>query len=202
MVVIEPTFEIDPKGRVLCQSHSKYLSFLQTQLTDLEERQMEKQLTCISCAHYINDECYFPRSEIDKIEYDRLYRSYFQCNLCGNKIDLMLTVMQKIYLEVKFNTEMPLICCNCYSSLEEKKFIRNNNNRIIGSILFYLPIISLMVTFFRLTIVTVLISILIGIVLKIIVKQKDHQSLFLFDLLEGRKFYKKYFRNKNKMSST
>jgi hypothetical protein len=201
MVVIEPSFEVDTKGRVLCQSHSKYPSFLQPQFSARDERLLEKQFTCKICDHYINDECYFPRSEIDKIEFDILHKSRFQCNLCGNKIDLMLTVMQKIYLEVRFNTNMPLICCECYSSLEKKNYIRSNNNRIFGSILFYLPIISFMISLFRPTIVVVVISILIVIVLKVIIKQFGHQSLFLFDLLEGRRFYKKYFRNKDKLSS-
>ena len=201
MVVIEPSFEIDEKGRVICQSHSKYPHFIKPAMTPSEERRMEKQLTCISCSHYINDDCYFPKSEIDKIESDRLNRSRFQCNLCGNKIDLMLTVMQKIYLEVKFNTVMPLICCDCYSSLDHKRYIKNNNNRIILSILFYIPIISFMITLFRPTFVIVFISILVGIVLKIITKRFSSQSLFIYDLLEGRRFYKKYFRDKNKVNS-
>ncbi|GAG91599.1 unnamed protein product, partial [marine sediment metagenome] len=74
------------------------------------------------------DECYFPGSEIDKIELDRLTRSRFQCNLCGNKIDLFLTIIQKIYYEVKFNMKMPLICCSCYESLQKKKFERIIDN--------------------------------------------------------------------------
>jgi hypothetical protein len=201
MVVIEPSFEIDEKGRVICQSHSKYPLFIKPAMTPSEERRMEKKLTCLSCSHYINDDCYFPKSEIDKIELDRLNRSRFQCNLCGNKIDLMLTVMQKVYLEVKFNTDMPLICCDCYSSLEQKRYIKNNNNRIIFSILFYIPIIFFMITLFRPIFVIVFISILLGIVLKIIIKRFSSQSLFIYDLLEGRRFYNKYFRNKNKVNS-
>ena len=201
MVVIEPSFEIDEKGRVICQTHSKYPLLIKPTITPTEDRQMEKQLTCISCSHYVNDDCYFPKSEIDKIELDRLNRSLFQCNLCGNKIDLMLTIMQKIYLEVRFKTDMPLICCDCYSSLEEKRYIKNNNNRIILSILFYLPIIIFMITLFRPTIVVVFISILFGIVLKIIIKRTGSQSLFIFDLLQGRRFYKKYFQNKNEVDS-
>ena len=201
MVVIEPSFEIDEKGRVICQSHSKYPHFVKPVMTPLEDRQMEKQLTCISCSHYLNDDCYFPKSEIDKIELDRLNRSRFQCNLCGNKIDLMLTIMQKIYLEVRFNTDMPLICCDCYSSLKEKRYIKNNNNRIILSILFYLPIVIFMITLFRPTFVVIFISFLFGIVLKIIFKRIGSQSLFIFDLLQGRRFYKKYFRNKNEVNS-
>ena len=56
MVVIEPTFEIDEKGRVICQSHSKYPYFIQPNKTDFEDEQMEKELTCLTCSHYKNDE--------------------------------------------------------------------------------------------------------------------------------------------------
>jgi len=122
MVVIEPSFEIDEKGRVICQSHSKYPHLIKPDKTYLEDLQMEKQLTCKSCSHYINDDCYFPKSEIDKIELDRLNRSRFQCNLCGNKIDRMLTIVQKIYFEVKFNMSMHLIFFTFYKSFDEKKF--------------------------------------------------------------------------------
>jgi len=198
MVVIEPSFEIDEKGRVICQSHSQYPRFLQPNLTKLEEIQMEKQLTCKACTHYTNDDCYFPKSEIDKIESDRLSRSRFQCNLCGNKIDLMLTIIQKIYFEVKFNTEMPLICCNCYLSLEEKKFIEYNRRRIFESLSFYTPSIFLIINPFPYNLVAVFIYLLFVIVLKIIIKQKFHYSLFLLDLLKGKKFYEKNFRDKDK----
>lgn len=197
MVVIEPSFEIDEKNRVICQSHSRYLQFLKPKMNSYEELIMEKQLTCKLCDHYINDDCYFPRAEIDKIEFDRLNRARFQCNLCGNKIDLMLTIMQKIYFEVKFNTVIPLICCSCYQSLEEKKYITNNLLRILLSILFYLPIIVIASMFVRLTLISILIAVLVGILLKIIIKQKTHYSFFIYDLIRGIRFYKKLFRDRN-----
>ncbi|NVM17066.1 MAG: hypothetical protein HWN80_05070 [Candidatus Lokiarchaeota archaeon] len=201
MVVIEPSFEIDEKGRVICQSHSKYPQFLRPPMTHLEELQMEKQLTCKSCAHYINDDCYFPRSEIDKIELDRLNRSRFQCNLCGNKIDRMLTIIQKIYFEVKFNMNMPLICCNCYLSLEENKFIENNRRRIIESLSFYTPSIFLIINPFPFNFIATFVFILFVIALKIFIKHRFHYSLFLLDLIKGKRFYEKNFRDQNKLDS-
>jgi len=55
MVNIEPSFEIDEKGRVICQSHSKYPHFLQPNKTPLEERQMENEsISCLlSCKKFI-----------------------------------------------------------------------------------------------------------------------------------------------------
>ena len=158
---------------------------------------MEKQLTCKTCSHYINDDCYFPKSEIDKIELDRLNRSRFQCNLCGNKIDRMLTIVQKIYFEVKFNMNMPLICCNCYQSLEEKKFPEYFRRRIWESLSFYLPSLILIINPFPFNLIAAFTYVLFIFILKIIIKLKFHYSLFLVDLLKGKKFYDKYFRDKS-----
>jgi hypothetical protein len=202
MVVIEPSFEIDGKGRVLCQFHSKYPLFIEPKMTSTEELQMEKQLTCITCSHYIKDNCYFPKSEIDKIELDRLSRSRFQCNLCGNKIDRMLTIMQKIYLEVKFKMEMPLICCNCYQSLNEQNFMEYIKKRIVESLSFYTPSFFIIINPFPFNVILSFIYIVFVIFLKIIIKQKFHYSLFLLDLLKGRKYFKKHFLNNNKLDLT
>ncbi len=199
MVVIEPSFEIDEKGRVICQSHSEYPHLIRPGKTYLEELQMEKDLTCKSCSHYINDDCYFPKSEIDKIELDRLNRSRFQCNLCGNKIDRMLTIVQKIYFEVKFNMNMPLICCNCYLSLEEKKFTEYYKRRLWESLSFYLPCLILIFNPYPFNLIFVIIYILFIFVVKIVIKLKFHYSLFLMDLLEGKKYYDKYFRDRDKL---
>jgi len=196
MVNIEPSFEIDEKGRVICQSHSMYPHFLQPNKTPFEERQMENELTCLTCSHYENDECYFPKAEIDKIELDRLTRSRFQCNLCGNKIDLMLTLMQKIYYEVKFNMKMPLVCCNCYESLKKKKFEEYFIKRIWESLSFYLPSIFLLINPFPFNIIAVLGYVAFIVVFKIIIKLKFHYSLFLMDLIKGKKFYDKNFKDK------
>ncbi|MHA2289658.1 MAG: hypothetical protein ACXABG_12815 [Promethearchaeota archaeon] len=193
MVVIEPSFEIDEKGRVICQSHSNYPHFIEPHMTPSEELQMEKKLTCITCSHYENDDCYFPKSEIDRIELDRLNRSRFQCNLCGNKIDRMLTIMQKIYLEVKFKMNVPLICCNCFQNIKEHKFMEYNRRRIFESLSFYTPSIFLIINPFPFNIISFLTYIIFVFVLKIIIKQKFHYSLFLLDLLKGRKFYEKNF---------
>ncbi|MFX0075001.1 MAG: hypothetical protein ACFE96_06130 [Candidatus Hermodarchaeota archaeon] len=195
MIVVEPSFEIDEKGRVICQSHSNYPQFIKPDKTYLEEMQSENQLTCKSCLHYINDDCYFPKSEIDKIENDRLSRSRFQCNLCGNKIDRMLTIIQKIYLEVKFNMNMPLICCNCYQNLREKNFSVYLRRRIWESLSFYVPSLFLLINPYPFNIFAAFTYTLFVIVLKIIIKQKFHYSLFIVDLINGRKFYNKHFRD-------
>ncbi|NHJ20189.1 MAG: hypothetical protein EAX91_04535 [Candidatus Lokiarchaeota archaeon] len=196
MVVVDPSFEIDEKGRVICQSHSNYPNLIKPNKTYLEELQLETLLTCKSCSHYVNDDCYFPKSEIDKIEIDRLSRSRFQCNLCGNKIDRMLTIMQKIYFEVKFNMKMPLLCCSCYQNIKNDKFPEYLRRRIRESLLFYTPSVFLLINPYPFNLIVAFVYALSAFLLKIIIKQKFHYSLFLVDLLNGRKFYKKYFKNK------
>ena len=113
MVVIEPSFEIDEKGRVICQSHSKFPHFIQPAKTYFEELQMEKELTCISCSHYINDDCYFPKSELKKIRF-RVHLRRFRCELCGNPITKLHNVLHKKLTERRGNVEIALICCSCW----------------------------------------------------------------------------------------
>jgi hypothetical protein len=126
MYCVEPTFEIDDMGRALCQCHSNYAYFIAPGKSYFQERQLERLLTCKSCSHYFDNDCYFPKTEIDKIEYDRLRRNAFICKLCGNKIDRMFTVIQKLYLKEKYNVEIPLICCLCYESLNHNEYLEES----------------------------------------------------------------------------
>jgi hypothetical protein len=196
MTFIEPSFEIDEKGRVICQSHSKYPQFIKPEKTPFEEMQMETQLTCKTCSHYKNDDCYFPKADIDEIEFDRINRTRFECNFCGNKIDRMLTIMQKIYLEENFQMKMPLICCSCYESLINNKFDEYFKKRIWEALLFYTPVLFSLGNPFPTNLIFAIVSFLGVIILKFIIKQYFHYSLFLIDLLKGKKFYDKNFRDK------
>ena len=93
MHFIEPTFEIDGKNRVICQRHSSYPFFVMPGKTRYQNVYMEKILTCLTCSHYLDNECFFHKSEIDEIERNRLKKKRnFSCKLCGNKIDRMLTI--------------------------------------------------------------------------------------------------------------
>ena len=195
MTFIEPSFEIDDKGRVICQSHSNYPQLIKPEKTTFEEMQMEAQLTCKTCLHYKNDDCYFPKADIDKIEFDRINRTLFECNLCGNKIDRMLTIIQKIYFEKKFHMKMPLICCICYENLKKKKFDAYFNKRFWEALIFYAPVLFSFSNPYPTNLFLAIGSFFIIVVLKFIIKQHFHYSLFLIDLLKGKKFYDKYFRD-------
>lgn len=130
MDTIEPKFEIDESGRVLCLKHSKYEFFKDPQITQFQPHLLEKQLTCKSCIHYHNNNCYFSKLLIDQIEYKRTKkRKGYTCKLCGNKIDRMLTIIHKKYYKEKYNVNFPLICCACYDALKKDKYMESNRFR-------------------------------------------------------------------------
>ncbi|MBD3197633.1 MAG: hypothetical protein GF317_21440 [Candidatus Lokiarchaeota archaeon] len=152
MAHINPEFTIDRKGRVLCKKHSNY-QFLKEQIFShlIDSRLIEKELTCKTCTHYFKDNCFFPRSEIDKIEYDRVIKKAFKCKLCGNKIDRMFTVIHKLYYEENFYVKIPLICCVCYEGLKRDKFMEFSKKRLSklnydSIITFFILIILLILT--------------------------------------------------------
>lgn len=124
MSFVEPSFEIDHKGRVLCQYHSQYAFFIKPGKTSSEEEYLEKILTCKTCQHYRENDCYFPTLEINKIESDRI-KAQFRCKLCGNLIHRIFTVIHKLYVKERYNIDMPLICCNCYENIKENSLIEN-----------------------------------------------------------------------------
>ena len=124
MGIVEPYFKIDKFGRVICKLHSNY-----DKINAMSEKKapiphFDLMLTCKTCDEYLNDNCYFPKSAIDQIEYDRLKTKAFRCKLCGNRIDRMWTVIYKLYYKEKYNIEMPLICCGCHDSLKNKSFMQ------------------------------------------------------------------------------
>lgn len=200
MSIINPTFEIDEKGRVICQMHTKFPFFVMPGKIETQEIQMEKELTCLTCNHYKNDECFFPKTEIDKIEVDRLGMIAFKCKLCGSQIDRMLTIIQKLYLQEKFSIEIPLICCACYESLKNKNFIEFHEKRlylayflnasiIIGFILSLLMIRSPTSIISGIIYATSIIS------LKEILKKAFRINLSVRDIRNGKKYFDKFYKD-------
>jgi hypothetical protein len=205
MSFVEPSFEIDEKGRVICQYHTNYSFFMMPNKTLMQEKQMEILLTCKTCKHYINNDCYFPRKEIDKIEVDRLKKHVFTCRFCGNLIDRMLTVIQKLYFKQRFNIEIPLICCSCYESLKSHKLIKDlkvKSNRIkINLIISILGIIFMYLTRnFFLSIPAIYVSIWFLIALSVFsfLIQYFASLSRLNSMRKGKKFFKEYFSKNDK----
>jgi hypothetical protein len=138
MHFIEPSFEIDEKGRVVCKEHSNYNYFMSPDKDYFYDMLLERQLTCKTCSHYFDNNCYFQKSEIDAIELNReKKKKNFRCTLCGGRISIMLSIIQKIYNEEKFNIKIPLVCCNCYERIKNDEFMRESRNRALLTLLLF-----------------------------------------------------------------
>jgi hypothetical protein len=196
MDFVDPSFEIDQEGRVLCKEHSNYDFFKDPQIRKHNERLLEKELTCKSCEHYYNDDCYFPKEVIDQIEANRIRKKKgFTCKLCGNKIDRMLTIIYSLYFKQKYNVKIPLICCACHSALKEDKFIESSKYR--SNIFLYnalYAIYSLISVIFFIFVYQIglfyLIIFLFPIAYLFIINMKKRHNL-----KKGLSFYKRYFLN-------
>lgn len=123
MVLIEPEFEIDNKNRVICKFHSNYIQFIDPSKDYFEDIYLDKILTCLTCTHYFNNECYFSKSRIDRIEYKRRKKRAYKCQLCRHRIERMFTIIYKLYNKEAYGIEIPLICCSCYDKLSDNKFL-------------------------------------------------------------------------------
>jgi hypothetical protein len=202
MSYIDPSFEIDDNGRVFCKSHSNYYYFKENCMGGNRDRFLDRELTCKTCEHYYNDDCYFSKAVIDEIEHNRIKKKKkFTCKLCGNKIDRMLTIIYSLYFKEKYNVEIPLICCACHAALKEDKFVENSKYR--SNILLYNAIYAVYSLFSVIFFIFVyqigffyLLIFLFPIAYLFIVNMKKRRNL-----KKGMDFYKRYFLNaRNKRS--
>ena len=165
-----------------------------------QEIQMENALSCKTCKHYQEDECFFPKSEIDKIEIDRVDNISFKCILCGNKIDRMLTIIQMLYLKQRKGIELPLLCCMCHETLKKENFEEFYEKRLfiavfLDLIVFLSIIISLLTMPFPINIITSIIFPISIIMFKKTLRKGFQLNLSTKDIIEGKKVYDKFFKS-------
>ncbi len=200
MGIIEPTFEIDEKGRVICKKHSKYNNFIKPR-DYFQDLYLDIELTCKTCSHYQNNDCYFSRSRIDDIELRRQKKKAFLCKLCGKKIERMFTIIYKLFYKEIYNVEMPLICCDCHEKLNKNEFLSYSKKRfdfyllnIVISLFFifyfivFVSILNIQPLFYILIVIplfTLVSFIVLYIILKCIKKLKY--------TIYGIRYFKKYF---------
>ncbi|GAB4313921.1 MAG: hypothetical protein Kow0069_15260 [Promethearchaeota archaeon] len=133
--IVEPIFVTDDKGRVYCRRHT-YVETLEENGYEvcLEGQCLvpgtENLLTCTTCGHYFNDDCYFQRDTIDEVENERR-RGRVVCDLCGEKIHRSPVVFQKLYYKDRYGVEMPLVCCGCYASLKDNQYVERTRTRML-----------------------------------------------------------------------
>jgi len=196
MHFIEPSFEIDEKGRVICKEHTNYNYFMRPDKDFFYDMLLERQLTCKTCSHYFDNDCYFQKSEIDMIEQNREKKKKdFKCNLCGTRISIMLSIVQKMYNEEKFKVKIPLVCCNCYERIKNNEFMKESKNRILFTLLlfiigFFFFFISLFViVLFSLSPIIIFLYVIPWFVFII----WDINKLII--VIIGLKFYRKYYKD-------
>ena len=126
--IVMPEFTIDDDGIPYCTKQTNYEKIRAMKKTS--PREFEKMLNCKYCNHYKKNDCFFPRSEIDKIEEDRLKQNT-RCQLCGMKIDRPFSIIMSLLYKNKFDVNLPVICCTCYAGLEQGTFESTSKRRMI-----------------------------------------------------------------------
>ena len=142
MTRLRPTFELDDKGRPICLDHPNYPEFVDPTMDFFQDFSLDARLTCKTCTHHENDDCYFAKARIDEIDDARrrnIIGNPFRCALCGNKIQILFSIMYKLMLEESQmdqdpSVEIPLICCNCLESIHKNEFLRECAKKIVGSL--------------------------------------------------------------------
>lgn len=193
--IVNPEFSIDSEGRVVCETHSeiKTIKMLAANPTRPSIAEYEQMLNCTRCGHYANDDCYFPQSEIDKIEIDRK-NNKLHCPFCGLRIDRPLTLIYSFYYKDKYNVDVPYICCECYRNLSNNTLMRSIRKKIL--ILFFSLVIS--IYFFLSYFITIFMYSFWGIILFIVpfgfwgvITLRELNNLH--NLIKGRKYFERYF---------
>ena len=196
MHFVEPSFEIDEKGRVICKEHSNYNYFMRPGKDFFYDMLLERQLTCKTCSHYFDNNCYFQKSEIDEIDEKRIRKKkHFRCNLCHHKISIMLSVVQKIYNEEKYNIKIPLVCCDCYERIKNDEVVRESINRILFTLfLFFLGFFFFSINLFLVELFDLLPIVILFYLIPLLIFFVWGINQ-LFKIVIGIRFYNKYYKD-------
>lgn len=123
--IVMPEFKISNTGRVYCQEHSNYNDDESKHFPEIDFFRIfrgEGKLRCESCLHYLNDNCYFPRTVIDQLRKEMgIHQRRYKCDICKSKISFLSNVLYKLLSEQNSSYKISLICCACYSVLKERE---------------------------------------------------------------------------------
>ena len=191
----ELSFEIDDKGRVICKKHSNY-DYLIRPRDYFQDLYLDAELTCKTCSHYDNNECYFSKTRIDEIINKGLKKAYL-CRLCGKKIDRMLSIIHKLYYNETYDVDMPLICCDCYEKIKNNEFLSYSKkmtdfyilNIVISIFLLCYFVVFLSILNVEPIFYYILIILMCFVVSVVIIRCFKRLRYFYF----GIKYYKKHF---------
>ncbi|HMF31597.1 MAG TPA: hypothetical protein VKK79_09295 [Candidatus Lokiarchaeia archaeon] len=133
--VVQPNFITDDEGKVYCTRHTLFNKAMnhadeETPIFNLFGNPVPLSLSCGTCGHYFNDDCYFSAESIDKIERSRDHGQII-CDFCGDRIHRSSIVYQKLYYEQNYGVKMPLICCGCYANLKNDNFLDQAQKKML-----------------------------------------------------------------------
>ncbi len=187
--IVMPEFSIDDDGIPYCTKQPGYEKIIA--LKKQYPREFEKMLNCKHCDHYKKNDCYFPRSEIDKIEEDRVKQN-IRCQLCGMKIDRLFSIIMSELYKDQFDVNLPVICCSCYAGLERGTFESTSKRRMILFFISFITSIYFLSMYFQTILSFTWYSILVIIIPFTFwgyISLRDLKSIYY--LYKGRKYYKK-----------
>ena len=126
--MIKPTFDFDQQGRAYCKSHPNYKSYADSGGDGwVLEDSKDSFYKCTNCDHYLNDDCLFPQSEIDKIRRDLA----FKCVFCGERITKKMNIMYKLKVEHDYHVKIPLTCCDCSAGLASEDSVEKFHSIVL-----------------------------------------------------------------------
>jgi len=150
---VEPIFNIDENGIVVCKSHSNYdyLSKNKVKYFDLGFKDLfnkkkplhpiftglvkEFYAWCDTCDHNREKSCYFSVEEINEFKKLRgpalgLVFNKVKCEMCSGQVFNKYNTMRVRYLEKKRELRIPLLCSKCNYDIRHDK--------VKGKVAFYI----------------------------------------------------------------
>lgn len=194
--MVTPQFIVDDDGIPYDKMQTDYEKIIHLKLKERYPNEFEKMLTCLHCDHYKNDDCFFPKREIDKIEKDRVEQK-ISCAFCGTKIHRLFSILMSLYYKDKFGVNIPIICCACYASLNNNTLVKNIQRRMIlfaislSTALYFLIMYFLSIFIYN---VIGLILVILPLTFWVYIMIRDIKNLYF--LWRGKKYYEQIFVEK------
>jgi len=190
--MVNPKFEIDRNGRVLCKIHTNYEMFKDSpspiDLIGITLR--DRKLTCETCSYYKKDNCYFSKNEIDGIIRNKnWFHRKFKCEICNSRITLLFSILQKLFLKKEKNVDISLICCTCNILLQSGK-PRKNALKIIWYLLipfiWFLVFLPFLFSYFHDILIVLYITLTLSVIL-------IYPIIFILRTIKRSKYIKTHF---------
>ena len=119
--IFTPKFEIDNTGSFLCKTYTEHDTLKQSSSNTYYYRVQHnmEHITCKSCQHYFNNDCYFPKEKLDKLTH-KISQKKFKCTACNSRIKRLFNILSQILSEKQNNVHTHQLCRRCYQVLRSR----------------------------------------------------------------------------------